>query len=452
MGFVLSLGVISVNEETAYSKYKWFGLAGGIVIGGLSYYFGVLQTIKIVVALSMLGLIIKKPVYAVLAYILSIPFVSDMSALIMGIVVIFSYGIDFIRKGQFRFRFTQANLLLVLFSITIVSNTFLSISPQGSFRDLIIHLVAIGLLFVLVNSKKSHKDIYLINTFLTLIAAIVSIHGIYQYFNGAPMGSGWVDMTQNPDLKVRVYSVFENPNILAEYLIMIFPVSMALFFHSETYVKKTFFGLASLLILICDGLTYSRGSWIGLVFAIVVFIVLIDFKKIILLIPVGVGSLFILPTSILQRISTIGSLKDSSNFYRFNLLNMAIDILKDYWFSGIGIGYLTFREISPFYIRTAMDPYHTHNTYLQISIELGVIGIALFLLLILSIFKMGVNSVVNTESKFVKYFSAAYLASLSGILVNGLAEHVLYNPKIILVFWFIVAMNLCMYNVFSEEP
>jgi len=438
-----------VNEGTAYSKYKWFGLAAGVVIGALSYYFGALQTIKIIVALLMLGLIIKKPVYAVAVYILSIPFVSDMSALIMGIVVIFSYGINFIRKGQFRFRFTPANLLLLLYTISIVSNTFLSISLKGSLRDFTIHSVAIGVLFVLIHSKKSHKEIYLINVFLTLTAAIVSVYGIYQFLNGAPMGSGWVDMSQNPDVKVRVYSVFENPNILAEYLIMIFPVSMALFFHSDNYVKKAFFGVTAFLILICDGLTYSRGSWLGLVFAIVVFILLIDFKKIILFIPISIGSLFVLPTSILQRISTIGSLQDSSNYYRFNLWNMAMEILKDYWFSGIGIGYMTFREISPFYIRT-MAPYHTHNTYLQIAIELGIIGIGLFLLLILSIFKMGVKSIINTKSKFVKYFSAAYLASLSGILVNGLAEHVLYNPKILLVFWFIIAMNLCMYNLYSE--
>ncbi|WP_432665989.1 O-antigen ligase family protein [Wukongibacter baidiensis] len=439
-----------MNEGKANSKYKWFGLAAGIVVGALSYYFGVLQTIKIVVALVALGLVTKKPVYAMAVYILSIPFLSDMSALIMGIVVIFSYGINFIREGHFEFRFTPANLLLLLFTISIVSNTFLSISPNGSFRDFTIHSVAIGVLFVLIHSKKSHKDIYLINVFLTVTAAIVSVYGIYQFFAGAPMGSGWVDMSQNPDVKIRVYSVFENPNILAEYLIMIFPVSMALFFHSDNHIKKAFFGVTSFLILICDGVTYSRGSWLGLVFAIVVFIFLIDFKKIILLIPAGIGSLFVLPDSILQRIGTIGSLQDSSNYYRVNLWNMAIDILKDYWYSGIGIGYMTFREISPFYIRTAMDPYHTHNTYLQIAIELGVIGLVLFLLLILSIFRMGVRSVINTKSKFVKYFSAAYLASLSGILVNGLAEHVLYNPKILLVFWFIIAMNLCMYNLYNE--
>ena len=157
-----------------------------------------------------------------------------------------------------------------------------------------------------------------------------------------------------------------------------------------------------------------------------------------------------MPTSILQRISTLASLQDSSIFYRVNLLYMAMDILRDYWLFGIGVGYIAFQEISPYYIKT-MAPYHTHNTYLQIGIELGVIGLAVFLLLILSIFRMGVGGVVNSKNRYDKYLTAAYISSLSAILVHGIAEHVLYNPKIILFFWFVVGMNLCNYNIFKGE-
>ncbi len=438
-----------MNTETVKSKYTWIGLALGIIIGICSYYFGVLQTVKLVTALSALGLIVKKPIYSVILYILSIPFLSDMNTLIMGMVVILSYAVNFIREGEFKFKFTPANFLLLLFTITIVANTFLSLSLRGSFRDFSIHSVAIGILFMIVNSKKSKKDIYLMNVFFTLVAAIVSIYGIYQFFNGVPMGSGWVDASQNPDLKVRVYSVFENPNILAQYLIMIIPISAALFLYSKSYVKKTFFALTTIIMLICDGMTYARGSWLGLAFSIFFFILLVDFKKLFLLIPLSIGSLFFMPSSILQRIRTMGSLQDSSFIYRLNTLDMSMDILKDYWFSGIGIGYLTFREVAPFYIRS-MAPYHTHNTYLQIAIELGIVGFFLFLALMLMIFKMGVKSIMNTKSKFTKYFTAASLASLSAMLVNGVAEHILYNPKIILVFWLIIAMNFAMYGMDEE--
>lgn len=435
-----------MNSETVKSKYILTGLVVGIVIGVLSYYFGVLQTAKLIVALCALVLIVKKPIYSVMLYILSIPFLSDMNTLVMGIVVIASYAINFIREGEFKFRFTPANFLILLFTITIVGNTFLSLSQRGSFRDFIIHIVAIGILFMLVHSKKSKKDIYLISVFFTLAATIVSIYGIYQFFNGVPMGSGWVDASQNPDLKVRVYSVFENPNLLAEYLIMIIPISVALFFYSNNYVKKAFFALTTIIMLLCDGMTYARGSWLGLAFSIILFILLVDFKKLFLLIPLSIGSLFFMPSSILQRIRTMGSLKDSSFIYRFNTLNMSMEILKDYWFSGIGIGYLTFREVAPFYIRT-MDPYHTHNTYLQIAIELGIVGIFLFVALMFVLFKMAVKSILNTKSEFTKYFTAASIASLSAMLVNGVAEHILYNPKIILVFWFIITMNLCVYEI-----
>jgi O-antigen ligase len=438
-----------VNEEKISSKYRWSGLAVGLLIGIVSYYFGALETTKLIMALIVLRAITLKPLYGMIIYVLSIPFVSDMVALLIGIVVIISYSINLIREGKFKFRFTPANFLILLFAIIIVANTFLSVTPKGSFRDFTIHLTSIGIVFMLVNSKKSKKDIHLVSVFFTLTAAIVSLYGLYQFFHGVPMGSGWLDVSQNPNIKTRVYSTFENPNLLAEYLIMVFPISMALFFTYNNVMKKICFGLASGIILICIGLTYSRGSWIGLAFSILVFIVLIDFRKLAFFIPAGIGAVFLMPNSILQRISTIGSLQDSSNFYRFNLWNMAIDILRDYWFSGIGIGYIAFRKISPFYIKT-MAPYHTHNTYLQIAIELGVVGIIVFSLLILALFKMGVNSIINSKDKFTKIFTASYIASLCAILVHGMAEHVFFNPKIILVFWLIVGMNLCIYTASKE--
>lgn len=439
-----------VNEEKTSSKYKWIGLAVGLMIGIISYYFGILGTTKLVLALIVLSFVIKKPIYSVVLYIASISFVSDMNALLIGIVVIACYGINFIREGNFKFKYTPANFLILLFAIIIVANTFLSVTPSGSFRDFTIHLTAIGILFMLVNSKKNKEEIHLINTILVLTATLISIYGIYQYFTGVAMGSGWIDVSQNPDVKTRVFATFENPNLLAEFLIMVLPISIGLIFYSKNYLSKIIFTLTAFVIFICDLLTLSRGSWIGFAFSMVIFILLIDFKKLAFFIPAGIGSLFLMPNFILQRISTIGSLKDSSNLYRFNLLNMAIDILKDFWFSGIGIGYIAFRKISPFYIRT-MAPYHTHNTYLQIAIELGIAGIVVFALLILSVFRMGVNSIMNnSKDRFIKIFTVSYIASLCAILVHGVAEHVFFNPKIILVFWLIVGMNLSMYTVSKE--
>lgn len=438
-----------MNEEIVNSKHKWIGLTFGLIIGIIAYYFGALETTKVILALIILKIVFQKPIYSVGLYIISIPFLSDMNTLLMGIVVIGSYSINYIKKGRFKFKFTPANFLILLFSIIIIISTIFSASPSGSFRDFVIHLVSIGVVFMLIHSKKSKEEIYFLSGVFVLTATIVSIHGFYQFFAGVPMGSGWLDVSQNPNIETRVFSTFENPNILAEYLIMVLPISIAQFFINNKIIKKICFALASSIIFICIGLTYSRGSWIGLAFSILLFIVLIDFKKLAFFVPAGIGSLFLMPTSILQRISTIGSLKDSSNFYRFNLWNKAIDIVKDFWLSGIGIGYVAFRKISPFYIRT-MAPYHTHNTYLQIAIELGIIGIIVFLLLILSIFKMGIGSIVNSNSRFIKFFTTAYMASLSAILVHGLAEHVFFNPKIILVFWLIVGMNLSIYRVSKE--
>ncbi len=98
-----------------------------------------------------------------------------------------------------------------------------------------------GFMFVLVNSIKTKKDFNILITFLVIAATLVALYGLYQYkVGGVDMEDKWVDAANNPDVKTRVFSVFGNPNILAEYLIMIIPISISLFWYSKKLHKKSY--------------------------------------------------------------------------------------------------------------------------------------------------------------------------------------------------------------------
>ncbi|WP_202710517.1 O-antigen ligase family protein [Sporosalibacterium faouarense] len=390
------------------------------------------------------------PIYSIIFFIIGLPYLSDMQLLLVSIGVVGIYLIYYIIDGDFKFNYTPANIFLLIFGILVFLNTVLSIDPNGSFRDFSLHMASLGMIFVFTNSRKTKQDMYLINVVLVLVALTVSIYGISQYVNGVEMGSGWVDPTQNPDLTTRVFATFENPNLLAEYLIMIFPVGLALIFYNKSIFKRLFFSAATFIILITIGLTYSRGGWLGLMVGIIVFLFLVNRKALLALIPVGMVGVLFLPASIIHRVMTLGSFQDTSIIYRLNLLSKSVNIVKDFWYSGIGLGYIPFQQIIPLYIRT-MAPYHTHNLYLQIAIEMGVVGIIVFLLLIFSLMKMSIKLSFNSESRFIGIFTAAYAASLSGILVHGIAEHIFFNPKIIMAFWLIVGILINYYVLNSNE-
>jgi O-antigen ligase len=432
------------------TKEKGVGLALGGILALIYFTFGAVNTVKIMALIVGIRLMIINPIYGIGIFIIGIPFLSDINKLLLGIGVVIFYGINFIKKGKFNLKKIPAGIPLLMFAILIVINTALSIDVKGSFRDFALYMVSFAILFMLIQSEKSKKQLYYINVVLVLTATVISIYGIYQFIVGVPMGSGWVDPTLNPDIKTRVYATFENPNLLAEYLIMAFPVSLALLLYSNKFVDRLKFAVTSIVMLIAIGLTYSRGGFLGLAFGIFVYFLYVNRKAILAMIPFGIAGLLVMPDSIIQRIKTIGSLQDSSNFYRFNLWNKAIDIINDFWYSGIGLGYIPFQKISPIYIRT-MAPYHTHNTYLQIAIELGVIGLIIFLLLIFRTIKMGTSTILESNDRFYKIFTAAYVASLSGILLHGIAEHIFFNPKIILSFWLIVGILYSYYQQYKNE-
>src|SRR5690606_7226681 len=132
---------------------------------------------------------------------------------------------------------TKSSIIMpiILYIIFITINTVTSNDPVGSFRDLAIHLTSIGFIFVLIQSIKSKKDFNILIVLLIISATLTALYGLYQFATGnIVMEDKWVDEATNPDLQTRIYSVFGNPNIFAEYLIMIIPISVGLFWFSKS--------------------------------------------------------------------------------------------------------------------------------------------------------------------------------------------------------------------------
>src|SRR5699024_7649969 len=156
---------------------------------------------------------------------------------------------------------------------------------------------------------------------------LISIYGIYQFVaDTIEMDRGWVDIATNKDIKTRVYSVFGNPNILAEYLIMIIPIPLSLFLLSDKRYKKLTFLSISLILTLALIMTMSRGGWLGFAFGIFVFLLFIEKRLLLLAIPLGIVAMSFLPSSVINRVFTIFDFTDTSNNYRFRFCVLLLDL------------------------------------------------------------------------------------------------------------------------------
>ncbi|WP_236909123.1 O-antigen ligase family protein [Clostridium sp. Cult3] len=382
--------------------------------------------------------------------VLILPFMPDMLNLLYLIFLVGVYFYKALFKKINPLTKESIDIPIIVYALLILISTITSIDPSGSFRDLAIHFTAIGFVLVIVNNINTKEDFNIFVTFLVIAATLVALYGLYQYKVGVEMEDKWVDAVNNPDVKTRVYSVFGNPNILAEYLIMIIPISASLFWYSKKIHKKAIFLITSLILTIALVLTLSRGGWVGFAFGIFIFIILIEKKLLLSIIPIVLAGVYFLPQSIVNRILTIGNLGDSSNAYRIRLWKITLEIIRDNWLVGVGFGYIPFKTTFETYIRT-MPAYHSHNTYLQTMGEMGILGLIVFIMLIFVLYKYGIKRLMKQEDRYIRTMAGGVLAGLAALLAHGAVESVLYLPKIIITFWTLVGLILALMRISGES-
>lgn len=418
----------------------------GLIFSILYYYLPIKYLAAGIIGIIGLVLILYDIKLGLMAGVFLVPFLPDELVLLFMffLIAVYFYRQAFVEQSSL----TKApiDMPIVLFIMIIIISTITSINPVGSFRDLALHFGGLSFLFVMMNSVKKKEDFNIIVTMLVLSATLVALYGLYQYVVGVEIDPAWVDKNNNPEITTRIYSVFYNPNILAEYLLFTIPLSVSLLWYSKKIHKKLIFLGTTMVMTLALVLTLSRGAWLGFAFSAFIFVVLVERRLLLSIGPIIVGGVFFLPQSIINRILSIGNLQDSSNAYRITMWNITMNIIRDNWMAGVGFGHLPFKQTYETYIRT-MPLFHSHNTYLQTAAEMGIPGLIAFLLFLFILFKYGINQLIRNEDKYIKIMAAGAIASLGGVLLNGVTESVLYLPKIIFTFWILVSLILTLVRI-----
>ena len=277
-------------------------------------------------------------------------------------------------KEDFKFKYTPMNGWVILFTIVYALSAIFSMSVATSLKIALLVISFILFYFVIVNSIETRKQLDSMITIFVATGFLVALYGIYQYlFVGSFASSSYVDKEMFSDISTRVSGTFDNPNVMGEYLLFVIPLAMTYFFNQKGLLKKVIALGANIVMAVSLALTYSRGCYLGLVACVGVFLLLVNLKFIILFLAGLLAVPFVLPESILNRFTSIGNTGDSSTSYRISIWKGAIDMIKDYWYKPIGQGTAAFNSVYPFYSYSGVGAEHTHNLFLQMIIETGIL-------------------------------------------------------------------------------
>ena len=131
---------------------------------------------------------------------------------------------------------------------------------------------------------------------------------------------------------------------------------------------------------------------------------------------------------------------DSSNSFRFNVYNSCIDMFKDNWLLGIGLGNKNFREIYGLYMKTGFDALSAYNIYLETAVESGIFALISFVAFLILMLKSAYKFIVTENNIFDILAVAAAFAAIVGLLIHGFVDTVFFRPQIHFIFWTMAAI------------
>ena len=315
--------------------------------------------------------------------------------------------------------------LLVYAGLSLVSS-FLSVNPEVSLKDS--KELLLFLIVPIVYTGFSGKDVLKKANLALLASAYLScLYSIfYFFFKAAP--------------EERIPGFMGQVMTQAGLLLLFSCMALSMLIFSRDRIRYLW-GLGLLLSLVMLTLTFIRSSWIGLVVALSL-ILLIYKPRALILVPIAVGIFFLAsPQPIKNRALSIFSLEHRSNKERIRLMRVGIKIIKDFPLFGTGPDTVETVFQNPKYELSEEDKrnVHLHNNILQTGAERGIPTLLAWLTFMVWAF-ISLLKLLKNKDPTLYPFTAAALGALLALFTAGLFEYNFADSEITALFLYMITV------------
>jgi putative inorganic carbon (hco3(-)) transporter len=117
-------------------------------------------------------------------------------------------------------------------------------------------------------------------------------------------------------------------------------------------------------------------------------------------------------------------------------------MIRDRPILGIGPGNVAFNRIYPLYQAPGYTALSAYSIYLEILVEVGLVGFLAFLWLLVTLGQQAwlqVQQLRSQNSREIFWLISA-IAILAGMLTHGAVDTIWYRPEVATLWWFTVAL------------
>ena len=391
----------------------------------------------------------------------------ETSLKLFTIILFSSWILRIMNIGNLSWKRNKINLPIFLFIFLMTISLLNSQTILVSLRDYIIWISYFFIYFLLINNIDSEQ----INSFIKLFfitSFIVAIYTLIQYYG------------LDPYLKETniLTSTLGQKNWISNYLSMIFPLIFTFFLLEGIKKNKiVYFLLLSMIyttLMICQ----SRGIWISIIITDILAIYIIfkfnllkifhENKKWLALLLLTFLTITIIYSTdnllnksaitVTERAMSTFDEQDPSINTRLLIWKTTFEMIKDKLLLGSGIGtfkinYLNYQakylKSNPNYIKYWAYAGESHNEYLQIGAELGMVGLGVFILAILFFYNLSINFLKKEKVIEKKIVFLGFLMGITCFLIHSLFTFPFHVPALGVTFFILFGLAVIYVGKFN---
>ena len=337
-------------------------------------------------------------------------------------------------EGTLTVRPREVNLVLLLVVAALLSIPF-AIDPVEAWNEFnSAFLKAVLMFIVLVNVVRTEKRLKGLFWLGLAISCVLSVSAINDYrlgnlgFQGQRIGGA-------------VGGMFGNPNDLALHLVTMLPLAFGLFLSTRRLLAKPLY-IACLLLMIGGVVaSFSRGAFLGLAGAGLVFAWKLGRRNRALMIVLIAGFIVVLlafvPEDYASRLGSITAVSsDASSSSRRDVLFRSIFVALRNPLFGVGMG--NFHIVS---IRELVS----HNAYTQVGAEMGLAAMVIYIMFIVAPFRrlrlIEHETLAARRDSRIYYLAVALQASLAAYMISSFFGSVAYQFNVYYLVGYAVALR-----------
>lgn len=374
-------------------------------------------------------------------------------------------------QGCLSFRFGETGRRTSFFIAGMLLTVTFSTAPLSSVATTAMWLLMATVYLALLAAITDKERLCRLFQALTLCLGVLGLLGCIEYFGCSCLGWGrkalqfW-NFLDEPLLKLlpidthlysagtRVAATYTNPNIYAEAMVFLLPLSVYCIRTARHTASRVLFSLCLLAGIWGTAFSFSRASYfvmVGLLFLFVLYLiprVKRPWGGVIFVAAVALVALIALTPNIFsERMQTLNS-GDESVSERTQLWGVALSAITERPIFGYGAGVQPATEI----MKAAGLPTvpHAHSLYLELLIEGGALLLMLFFLPLFNIMYTQGDTLLRKRHQPLLGFSV--MVSLLGLMAFGLADFPLMTPKLVGIWWILFALSDISGAFYANQP